>query len=46
VIANRMFLELFRGGSIGLGSALAMILLIAVSPVIISNLRELRLRRG
>ncbi|MBN2469131.1 MAG: sugar ABC transporter permease [Anaerolineae bacterium] len=46
VIANRMFTELFRGGSVGLGSALAIILLIAVSPVIVSNLRELRARRG
>jgi alpha-glucoside transport system permease protein len=46
VVANRMFQELFEGGSRGVGSALAMILLIAVSPFIVSNVRELRKRRG
>lgn len=45
VIANQMYTELFSGGSVGLGSALAIILLLAVTPIIISNLRELRLRR-
>lgn len=46
VVANRMYKELFDGGSRGLGSALAIILLIAVSPFIVSNVRDLRARRG
>lgn len=46
VIANKMFLELFEGGSKGIGSALAIILLIAVSPFIVSNVIELRKRRA
>jgi alpha-glucoside transport system permease protein len=46
VVANKMFKELFEGGSRGVGSALAIILLIAVSPFIVSNVRELRERRG
>ncbi|MBI5957669.1 MAG: sugar ABC transporter permease [Chloroflexi bacterium] len=46
VVANQMYTELFRGGSVGLGSALAILLLVAVSPFIVSNVRELRRRRA
>lgn len=42
VIANRMFRELFTYRNYGLSSALAMILLLAVTPVIGWNLRQLR----
>ncbi len=42
VIANRMFRELFTYANYGLASALAIVLLIAVIPMIIWNIRELR----
>lgn len=45
VIANQMYTELFSNDNVGLGSALAVIMLLAVTPVIYSNVRELRLRR-
>jgi alpha-glucoside transport system permease protein len=45
VIANRMYKEFFINGNYGVGSALAVILLIAVMPVIYSNVRELRRRK-
>lgn len=46
VVANRMFNEFFRSGNFGQGSALAVILLLAVIPVIIANIRSLRERRS
>jgi len=46
VIANRMFRELFTYVNYGLGSALASLLLVAVIPIIIWNLRSLRNARG
>jgi alpha-glucoside transport system permease protein len=46
VVANRMFNELFRFGDYGRASALAVILLVAVLPVIITNIRSLRERRS
>jgi alpha-glucoside transport system permease protein len=42
VIANRMFRELFTFVNYGLASALASLLLIAVLPIIIWNIRQLR----
>ncbi len=42
VIANRMYSEMFRFRHFGRGSALAVILLIAVIPVMIANLRSWR----
>lgn len=46
VVANRMFNEFFTFGNFGHGSALAVILLLAVVPVIIANIRSLRERRS
>lgn len=46
VVANRMFNEFFQFGNFGRGSALAVILLIAVIPIIIWNIRSLRERRS
>ncbi len=45
VIANRMYAEMFRFRNFGHGSALAVILLIAVLPVMIANVRAFR-RQG
>lgn len=42
VIANRMFRELFTNANFGLASALAMVLLIAVLPMIAWNIYQLR----
>ncbi len=42
VIANRMYSEMFRFRHFGRGSALAVILLIAVIPVMIGNIRSWR----
>jgi alpha-glucoside transport system permease protein len=42
VIANRMYAEMFKFRNLGRGSALAIILLIAVIPVMIYNIRSLR----
>lgn len=46
VVANRMFNEFFKFGNFGRGSALAVILLLAVVPIIITNIRSLRERRS
>ena len=46
VIANRMYQEMFRFRNFGHGSALAVILLVAVIPVMIINIRNLRQQRG
>ncbi len=46
VVANRMFNEYFKFADYGRGSALAVILLIAVIPIIIANIRSLRERRS
>jgi len=46
VIANRMFTEFFRNQNYGLSSALTMILVIAVLPVMIINVRNARRQRG
>ncbi len=46
VIANRMYSEMFRFRDFGRGSALAVILFVAVTPIIISNIRDLRERRA
>ena len=45
VIANRMFRELFTYRNYGLGSALASVLLIAVLPMIVWNIRSLQKAR-
>ena len=45
VIANRMFQELVRFRNPGLASALAVVLLVAVVPVMVINVRNLR-RQG
>ena len=42
VIANRMFAEMFKFRSFGRASALAVILMIVVLPIIIVNIRNLR----
>ncbi len=42
VIANRMFRELIRFRNAGMASALAVILLIAVIPIMVINLKNLR----
>ncbi len=44
VVANRMFNEFFKYGNYGRGSALAIILLAALIPVIYSNVRDIRQR--
>jgi len=46
VIANRMFLEMYRFGNYGRGSALAVILFLAVVPAIVVNVRNLRQQRS
>jgi alpha-glucoside transport system permease protein len=46
VIANRMFLEMYRFGHFGRGSALAVIIFLAVTPAIVINLRNLRTQRS
>ncbi len=45
VIANRMFREMFTNANYGLASALAMVLLIAVIPMIVWNIRQLQKAR-
>lgn len=45
VIANEMYSQTFRQMNYGHGSALAVILLIAVLPIIAYNLRQLRIER-
>jgi alpha-glucoside transport system permease protein len=45
VIANRMYQEMFRFRNYGRGSALAVILLLAVIPVMIYNIRDFRQSR-
>lgn len=42
VIANRMFSEMFRFRNFGRASALAVILLVAVIPIMVVNIRNLR----
>jgi alpha-glucoside transport system permease protein len=45
VVANRMFNEMFRFRNFGLATALAVILLVAVVPIMVINVRNLR-RQG
>lgn len=45
VIANRMFSEMFRFRNFGRASALAVVLLVAVIPIMVVNIRNLR-RQG
>jgi len=45
VIANRMFRELFTNANSGLASALAIVLLIAVLPMIFWNIYQLQKER-
>jgi alpha-glucoside transport system permease protein len=45
VIANRMYVETFRNRDFGHGSALSVILLIAVIPIIVVNIRNFREQR-
>ncbi len=45
VIANEMYSQSFRQMDYGHGSALAMILFVGVVPIIIYNIRQLRLER-
>lgn len=42
VIANRMYTEMFTYGNFGRGSAIAVILMLAVIPIMVSNIRNLR----
>lgn len=46
VIANRMYLEMYRFRDFGHGSALAVILFLAVVPAMIVNVRNLRRQRS
>jgi alpha-glucoside transport system permease protein len=46
VVANRMFQEMFTFRNAGRASALAIILLIAVTPVMIYNVRNMRAGRS
>jgi alpha-glucoside transport system permease protein len=46
VIANRMYLEMYRFGNFGHGAALAVILFVAVIPAMVMNLRNLRAQRS
>jgi alpha-glucoside transport system permease protein len=46
VIANRMYLEMYRFVNFGRGSALAIILFLAVVPAMLVNVRNLRRQRG
>ena len=45
VIANEMYSQAFRQMNYGRGSALAIILFVAIIPIIIYNIRQLRLER-
>ena len=45
VIANRMFREMFSFGDFGRSSALAVVLLVAVIPVMIYNVRSIEQSR-
>ena len=45
VIANEMYSQAFRQMNYGTGSELAIILFLAMIPVIIYNIRQLRLER-
>jgi alpha-glucoside transport system permease protein len=45
VIANEMYSQAFRQMNYGQGSALAIILFIAIVPIIVYNIRQLRLER-
>jgi alpha-glucoside transport system permease protein len=46
VIANRMYTEMFTFRNFGRGSAIAVLLLIAVFPIMVSNIRSLREARS
>jgi alpha-glucoside transport system permease protein len=46
VIANRMYLEMYRFSNFGHGSALAVLLFLAVIPAIVVNVRNLRRQRS
>lgn len=46
VIANRMYVEMFKFRDFGHAGALAVILLVAVTPVMIVNVRNLRQQRS
>jgi alpha-glucoside transport system permease protein len=46
VIANQMFLQMYRFGNFGRGSALAVILFLAVIPAMVVNVRNLRRQRS
>jgi alpha-glucoside transport system permease protein len=46
VIANQFYLERFTFGHAGRASAIAIVLLLAVIPVMIYNLRQFRERRA
>lgn len=42
VLANRMFKEMFRFGNFGRASAVAVVLLVAIFPLVFSNIRRFR----
>ena len=42
VLANFMYDQLFRAGDIGRGSAVAIVIMLAVTPVMIYNIRRAR----
>lgn len=46
VIANRMYSEMFTYRNFGRGSAIAVLLLVAVLPIMISNIRSQRAAQG
>jgi alpha-glucoside transport system permease protein len=46
VIATQFYRQLFTNRDFGRGAAIAVVLLIAVSPVIVYNLRQLNKQEG
>jgi alpha-glucoside transport system permease protein len=45
VVANEMYTQAFRSGNVGTGSGLAVVLFLMVIPLIVYNIRQLRLER-
>ena len=46
VIANEMYKELFNFGQYGRGSAVAVVLLLAIIPVMLFNIRRFQFQEG
>jgi alpha-glucoside transport system permease protein len=45
VVANEMYTQAFRSGNVGTGSGLAVVLFLMVIPLVVYNIRQLRLER-